>query len=218
MPWCPNFPLALTAPTGDSRLFIAEKGGRVRVVKNGTLLTAPFLNISTLISTGGEQGLLGLAFDPQYAVNGRFFVSYTDVSGSNVLASYTRSLANPDVADPASAVIRLTVGQPFDNHNGGHIAFGPDGFLYMGIGDGGSGGDPQGNGQDPTDLLGSMLRLDVERGHGLHDPVRATRSSTSSGAAASCGTSGSATPGASASTGRPATSTSPTSGRATARR
>ena len=140
------------------------------MIKNGTLLTAPFLNISTLVSTGNEQGLLGLAFDPQYAVNGRFFVSYTDLAGSNVLASYTRSLANPDVADPASAVIRLTVAQPFDNHNGGHIAFGPDGFLYMGIGDGGSGGDPQGNGQDPSDLLGSTLRLDVSAATGYTVP------------------------------------------------
>ena len=165
-----DFPLALTSPAGDSRLFIAEKSGRVRVIKNGTLLAAPFLNISTLVSTGNEQGLLGLAFDPQYAVNGRFFVSYTDLAGSNVLASYTRSLANPDVADPASALIRLTVAQPFENHNGGHVAFGPDGFLYMGIGDGGSGGDPQGNGQDPSDLLGSTLRLDVSAATGYTIP------------------------------------------------
>jgi glucose/arabinose dehydrogenase len=165
-----DFPLALTAPTGDSRLFIAEKSGRVRVVKNGTLLTAPFLDISTLVSTGNEQGLLGLAFDPQYAVNGRFFVSYTNVDGSNVLASYTRSTGNPDVAAPASAAIRLTVPQPFSNHNGGHIVFGPDGFLYMGIGDGGSGGDPQGNGQDPSDLLGSTLRLDVSAATGYTIP------------------------------------------------
>jgi glucose/arabinose dehydrogenase len=165
-----DFPVALTALAGDRRLFIAEKGGRVRVVNAGSVVPTPFLDISTLVSTGSEQGLLGLAFDPQYDVNRRFFVSYTDLDGSNVLASYTRSLANPDVADPASAVIRLTVDQPFSNHNGGHIAFGPDGFLYMGIGDGGSGGDPQGNGQDASDLLGSTLRLDVSAATGYAIP------------------------------------------------
>ncbi|MCU0621746.1 MAG: PQQ-dependent sugar dehydrogenase [Gemmatimonadales bacterium] len=164
------FPLVLTAPAGDARLFIVEKNGRIRIVKNGSLLPTPFLDITSLTSKGGEQGLLGLAFDPQYASNGRFFVSYTDGGGGNVLASYQVSSGNPDVANPASAAIRLQVAQPFANHNGGHIAFGPDGFLYLGIGDGGSGGDPQGNGQDPTDLLGSTLRLDVRGATGYEVP------------------------------------------------
>ncbi|MBP2648899.1 MAG: glucose dehydrogenase [Gemmatimonadetes bacterium] len=155
-----TFPILATAPTGDPRLFVVEKGGLVKVVKGGVVLGTPFLDVSGLISNGGEEGLLGLAFDPQYGANGRFFISYTNPAGDNVLASYQVS-GNADVADAASAVIRLTVGQPYDNHNGGHIAFGPDGYLYMGIGDGGSGGDPNGHGQDRNDLLGSILRVDV---------------------------------------------------------
>ena len=131
-----NFPILATAPVGDTRLFVVEKGGVVKIVKNGTVLSTPFLDVAGLVSNGGEQGLLGFAFDPQYGANGRFFVSYTNTAGDNVLASYQVS-SNADVADAASGTIRLTVGQPQDNHNGGHIAFGPDGYLYMGIGDGG---------------------------------------------------------------------------------
>jgi glucose/arabinose dehydrogenase len=164
------FPLLATAPSGDPRLFVVEKGGLVKIVKDGTVLSTPFLDLSGLISNGGEQGLLGLAFDPQYAASGRFFVSYTNTAGDNVLASYQVS-SNADVAAAGSGVIRLTVGQPYDNHNGGHIAFGPDGYLYMGIGDGGSGGDPDGNGQDRNDLLGSILRLDVSGATGYAVPV-----------------------------------------------
>jgi len=164
------FPLLATAPSGDPRLFVVEKGGLVKIVKGGAVLNTPFLDLSGLISNGGEQGLLGLAFDPQYGSNGRFFVSYTNTAGDNVLASYQVS-SNADVAVAGSGVIRLTVGQPYDNHNGGHIAFGPDGYLYMGIGDGGSGGDPDGNGQDRNDLLGSILRLDVSGATGYTVPV-----------------------------------------------
>lgn len=165
-----TFPLLVTAPAGDPRLFVVEKGGLVKIVKGGTVLTTPFLDVSGLISNGGEQGLLGLAFDPQYGANGRFFVSYTNSAGDNVLASYQIS-SNADVADAGSAVIRLTVGQPYDNHNGGHIVFGPDGYLYLGIGDGGSGGDPDGHGQERNDLLGSILRLDVSAATGYTVPA-----------------------------------------------
>jgi glucose/arabinose dehydrogenase len=164
------FPLLLTAPAGDARLFIVEKGGLVKIVKSGATLAAPFLDLTSLVSSGSEQGLLGLAFDPQYAANGRFFVSYTNLAGDNVLASYQVS-SDADRADPASAVVRLTVGQPYDNHNGGHIVFGPDGYLYFGIGDGGSGGDPEGHGQDRNDLLGSLLRLDVSGTTGYAVPA-----------------------------------------------
>lgn len=164
-----SFPLLLTAPAGDARLFVVEKGGLIKVVKNGAVLATPFLDVSSLISNGGEQGLLGLAFDPQYASNGRFFISYTNRDGDNVLAAYQVS-TDPDRAD-ASSVTRLTVDQPYDNHNGGHIVFGPDGYLYMGIGDGGSGGDPNGHGQDRNDLLGSILRLDVSGATGYAVPA-----------------------------------------------
>lgn len=165
-----DFPILATAPAGDARLFVVEKGGVVKVVKNGTVQATPFLNLGGLVSNGGEQGLLGLAFDPQYGANGRLFVSYTNTAGDNVLASYQVS-GNPDVADAATGVIRLTVDQPQANHNGGHIAFGPDGYLYMGIGDGGGGGDIDGNGQDQDDLLGSILRLDVSGATGYAVPA-----------------------------------------------
>jgi glucose/arabinose dehydrogenase len=165
-----DFPLLLTAPAGDARLFVVEKGGLVKVVKGGAILAAPFLDLTALVSSGSEQGLLGLAFDPQYPGNGRLFISYTNHAGDNVLSSYQVS-ASADVADAGSGVIRLTVSQPYDNHNGGHIAFGPDGYLYMGIGDGGSGGDPDGHGQERNDLLGSILRLDVSAATGYSVPA-----------------------------------------------
>jgi len=165
-----TFPLFLTAPAGDARLFVVEKGGLIRIVKNGAVLAAPFLDVSAEISTGSEQGLLGLAFDPQYGANGRFFVSYTNRAGDNVLMSYQVS-ADADRADAASGIVRLTVDQPYDNHNGGHIVFGPDGYLYMGLGDGGAGGDPDGHGQDRSDLLGSILRLDVSGATGYTVPA-----------------------------------------------
>src|SRR5690606_139176 len=126
-----------------------------------------FLDVSTLISpdvfSGGytERGLLGLAFAPDYAESGRFFINYTDIGGDTVVARYTVSADDPNVADPASAVTILTQQQPYPNHNGGVMAFGPDGYLYIGMGDGGSGGDPQNNGQDRSTLLGKILRIDV---------------------------------------------------------
>jgi hypothetical protein len=157
-------PVFLTAPPGDlDRLFVVEKDGVIRIIRNDVVIPTPFLDIRSRTTKGGEQGLLGLAFDPNYAATGRFFVSYTAPGGGNaghsVLARYQVS-GDPDVADTAETVV-LTVNQPFSNHNGGMIAFGPDGYLYFGLGDGGDGGDPLETGQDRTDLLGSMLRLDV---------------------------------------------------------
>jgi glucose/arabinose dehydrogenase len=159
-----SFPVYLTAPPGDPRLFILEKTGAVRVVKDGALLPTPFLDLSTRVSGGSEQGLLGLAFDPAYASNGRFIVHYTDVSGNTTVSAYRVSAADPDRADPASEAVLLTVEQPFPNHNGGQIVFGPDGMLYIGLGDGGGGGDPGGRGQSLADLLGDILRVDVASG------------------------------------------------------
>jgi glucose/arabinose dehydrogenase len=157
-------PVFLTATPGDaSRLFILEKVGRIRIIKNGSLLSTPFLDISALTTKGGEQGLLGMAFSPDYATSGRFYVSYTTTGGGaaghSVIARYHVS-SNPDVALTADSVI-ITADQPFTNHNGGMIAFGPDGMLYFGLGDGGDGGDPLETGQNRADLLGSMLRIDV---------------------------------------------------------
>ena len=153
-------PLYLTAPTADPRLFIVEKTGGVRIVKNGILIEAPFLDVTAKVSAGGEQGLLGLAFDPEYGTNGRFVVHYTDLAGNTVLSRFQVS-ADPDRADPASELPILTAAQPAANHNGGQVAFGPDSLLYLGLGDGGGSGDPEGRGQGLTDLLGSILRIDV---------------------------------------------------------
>ncbi len=157
------FPTDLTTPAGDPRLFVAEKGGRIRIVENGSLLAQPFLDISTQVSTGSEQGLLGLAFDPSYATNGRFVVNYTDLAGDTRIAAF-RVSADRNVADAASEELILGVDQPFENHNGGQVAFGPDGHLYIALGDGGSGGDPMENGQSLTTLLGKLLRIDIHNG------------------------------------------------------
>ncbi len=157
-------PLDLTAPRNDpTRLFIAEKTGRIRVVRDGTLLAAPFLDLSGQVSGGSEQGLLGIAFHPNYASNGRFFVDFTDPAGDTQVVRYQVS-GNPDVANAASSVTVLSIDQPFANHNGGGLAFGPDGFLYVSHGDGGSANDPQNHGQDRSELLGSILRIDVDSG------------------------------------------------------
>lgn len=149
-------------PDGSGRLFVIEKAGRIRIIQNGGLLLQPFLDISQRVgSERNEQGLLGLAFHPQYTQNGRFFVNYTDNNGDTVIARFQVS-ADPNVADPNSEVKILGVGQPFANHNGGVLAFGPDGYLYAGLGDGGSQGDPSGNGQSLNTLLGKILRIDVD--------------------------------------------------------
>jgi glucose/arabinose dehydrogenase len=154
-----TFPLDLTAPVGDPRLFIVEKGGTIRIVQNGALLPAPFLDLSTQVSTGNEQGLLGLAFDPQYATNGRFLVHYTDLAGDTRVSAF-RVSQDPNLADAASELPILGVDQPFPNHNGGQVLFGPDGYLYVMLGDGGSSGDPGNQGQSLADLLGSILRIE----------------------------------------------------------
>lgn len=137
-----SLPLYLTAPAGDARLFIVEKTGGIRIVKDGALLPDPFLDLSSKVSSGSEQGLLGLAFDPEYATNGRFVVHYTDLAGNTALSRFQVSV-DPDRADPASELLILAAIQPASNHNGGQVAFGPDGFLYLGLGDGGSSGDPR---------------------------------------------------------------------------
>ena len=165
-----SFPLYLTAPAGDARLFIVEKGGAIRIIKDGALLPTPFLNLAGRVSTGGEQGLLGLAFDPAYATSGRFIVHYTDVIGTTIVSSFRVAVGDADQADPVSETVLLTVEQPFDNHNGGQILFGPDGMLYIGLGDGGGSADPGGRGQSVADLLGGILRVDVASGTGYTVP------------------------------------------------
>jgi len=158
-----SVPLYLTAPPGDSRLFIVEKTGAIRIVRDGVLLATAFLDLSSQVSNGGEQGLLGLAFDPDYATTRRFVVHYTDLAGNTVLSRFQTS-QDPEHADPTSEQVILTQVQPFSNHKGGQILFGPDGFLYLGLGDGGGSGDPDNRGQDLSDLLGSILRIDVRGG------------------------------------------------------
>jgi glucose/arabinose dehydrogenase len=156
-------PLDLQAAPGDrERLYVVEQGGRIQVVRSGQLAGTPFLDIASRISSGGERGLLGLAFHPQFATNRRLFVNYTDRQGDTHVAEFRA--ASADQADPQSERPLLFVSQPFANHNGGGLAFGNDGMLYIGLGDGGSGGDPFGNGQSLGTRLGKMLRIDVDRG------------------------------------------------------
>jgi glucose/arabinose dehydrogenase len=148
---------------GDSRLFVVEQTGRIKILNaDGTTNATPFLNINSIISSTNERGLLGLAFSPNYADNGQFYVNYTNLAGNTVIARYRRSTTDPSVADPNSGSVILTINQPFSNHNGGCIRFGPDGYLYIAMGDGGSGDDPQGNGQNKNTLLGKMLRINPE--------------------------------------------------------
>ncbi len=157
-----SYPVLVTSPPGDNgRIFVVEKAGVIKIVKLGTTLATPFLDFRGKVSTGGEQGLLGLAFHPGYATNGLFVINYTDPAGDTKVSVFRAAAADPDRADPASEQVALSVDQPFANHNGGMVAFGPDGHLYIGMGDGGSGGDPQGNGQKRTTLLGKMVRLAV---------------------------------------------------------
>ncbi|HEU5210186.1 MAG TPA: PQQ-dependent sugar dehydrogenase [Longimicrobiales bacterium] len=154
-------PVFLTAPPGDDRLFIVEQTGTIRIIEDGAVLAEPFLDIRGRVRSGGEQGLLGLAFHPAYGANGWFYVNYTDTNGDTRIERYQVS-GDPDIANPASAELVLAIEQPFANHNGGMIAFGPDGALYVATGDGGGSGDPQGNAQDLSSLLGKILRLDVD--------------------------------------------------------
>ena len=157
-------PLYVSTPAGDARLFVVEQAGRIRIIKNGQLLATPFLDISSRVSSGGERGLLSVAFHPSYASNGFFFVNFTDLAGNTRVERFSVSSNNPDLANAGSSKLILTVVQPFANHNGGLNLFGPDGMLYIGLGDGGFGGDPQGNGQNLGTLLGKILRVDVDHG------------------------------------------------------
>jgi glucose/arabinose dehydrogenase len=156
-------PLALTSPAGDARLFVAEQGGLIRIIESGRVHSAPFLDLRARVRSGGERGLLGLAFHPRYATNGYFYVNYTDGSGDTRIERYMVS-HDPNRAEPASAKLVMAIAQPHANHNGGDLMFGPDSMLYIGMGDGGSQGDPHGNGQNPGTLLGKMLRIDVDHG------------------------------------------------------
>ncbi|WP_374459551.1 PQQ-dependent sugar dehydrogenase [Chryseobacterium taeanense] len=161
-----EFATGFTAPVeishaNDSRMFVVQQDGIIKIVQSdGSVNTTNFLNISSKITYGGERGLLGLAFHPQYPTNGYFFVYYNDINGNITVARYTRS-SNPDVADVSTEKIILNQPKPFDNHNGGSIHFAPDGYLWIVTGDGGSGGDPNNNAQNKNSLLGKLLRLDI---------------------------------------------------------
>ncbi|MCU1347221.1 MAG: hypothetical protein JWO56_251 [Acidobacteria bacterium] len=149
---------------GDSRLVLTQQRGQILIWDGTRILPALFLDLSSKVSCCGERGLLSVAFHPRYRENGLFFVNYTDTSGTTVVARYSVSAADRNVADPNSGTILLTIAQPFDNHNGGELQFGPDRYLYIGMGDGGSAGDPQNNGQNLNSLLGKLLRIDVDSG------------------------------------------------------
>lgn len=170
-------PIFVDSPAGDSRLFIVERAGLIRILEAGSLLEQPFLDITNLVGTAGEGGLLGLAFHPGYSTNGRFYVSYTDTSGDSRVVEYTAS-TDPSLADPATARPLLFAEQPASNHNGGMIAFGPNTELFVGLGDGGGSGDRFGHGQRPDTLLGTITSLDVDSGatslfaYGLRNPWR----------------------------------------------
>lgn len=153
--------LVTSARDGSGRLFVVEQTGRIRIIDSGgTLLSTPFLNISAGVRSSGEQGLLGLAFHPQYTTNGKFYVNYITKSGDTAINEY-RVSGNPDVADASSGRRIMTIDQPYSNHNGGHIAFGPNGYLFIGMGDGGGAGDPGNRARNIDSLLGKMLRIDV---------------------------------------------------------
>ena len=165
-------PVYITTPSGDSaRLFVVEQGGTIRVLHHDTTRARPFLNITSSVLSGGERGLLSMAFHPQYATNGRFYVYYTNRNGDIRIVRFNVS-SDPDSADPATADTVLKIPHPVNNnHNGGQLQFGPDGMLWAGTGDGGGGGDPDGNGQDKHALLGKLLRVDVNGASGYAIPA-----------------------------------------------
>ena len=157
-------PVAIThAGDGSGRLFITQLGGQILIYDGNQVLPQPFIDIRPLVSVGGERGLFSLTFHPEFTSNGFLFVNYTDINGDTVVARYSVS-TDPSIVDPNSAFILLSISQPFANHNGGQLQFGPDGFLYIGTGDGGSGGDPDNNAQTLSNLLGKILRIDVDGG------------------------------------------------------
>jgi glucose/arabinose dehydrogenase len=160
-------PLAVVhAGDGSGRLFVAQQGGQIRIVRDGQLVDQPFLDIADRITNGGERGLLGVAFHPRFPDDPRLFVDYTDESGDTRVSSFRVDPASPDRVDAATEQRLLFVEQPYANHNGGAVAFGPDGYLYISLGDGGSGGDPHGNGQSLRTLLGKILRIDIDASSG----------------------------------------------------
>jgi glucose/arabinose dehydrogenase len=156
-------PVDLVAEPASTRMFIVEQPGMIKIWNGSSVLSTPFLNVNSIISysSGGERGLLSLAFHPQYTTNRYFFIWYTDLTGAVTLARYRRDLSNTDIADPASGVVLLSIPKAFSNHNGAKLNFGTDGFLYIGTGDGGSSNDPSNNAQNGNSLLGKMLRIDV---------------------------------------------------------
>jgi glucose/arabinose dehydrogenase len=169
-------PVYATAPSSEpNRLYVVEQAGRIRIVENGKLRSAPFLDIVSQVKSGGEQGLLSVAFHPRYASNGLFYVDYTDRNGDTRVVEYRRTGGSPERVREL-----LSVDQPYSNHNGGQLAFGPDGLLYVGMGDGGAGGDPENRAQNLSSRLGKLLRIDVDRqgadwqiaGYGLRNPWR----------------------------------------------
>jgi putative cell wall-binding protein/glucose/arabinose dehydrogenase len=165
-------PVQALSPEGDARVFVVEKAGLIRIVEtDGSIRGTPFLDVSSLVSTTGEQGLLGLAFHPNWPGDPRFFVNYTNTAGDTQVVEYQTG-SDPNRADTASARTIIWVDQPYTNHNGGMLAFGPDGYLYVGLGDGGSANDPHREAQNNTSLLGSMLRLDVSKDDFPGDSLR----------------------------------------------
>jgi glucose/arabinose dehydrogenase len=155
-------PVYVTSAHDDTgRLFIVEQTGRIKIYKNGQILSTPFLNIAGQVSGGYEQGLLGLAFHPSFKTNHKLYVNFTDVNGNTVIREYRVSSTNSNVVATSTARTILRITQPYDNHNGGMLAFGPDGYLYIGMGDGGSGGDPGNRAQNPGVLLGKILRINI---------------------------------------------------------
>ncbi len=169
-------PVYLTAPPGDTaRLFVVEQAGQIRVVQHGQLLAMPFLDIASRVLSGGEEGLLSVAFHPLYATNHYFYVDYTHTNTAGdtlytLIERYTTTSADSNIADTASHKLLLRIVQPYSNHNGGLVLFGLDGLLYIGMGDGGSGGDPQNRAQNPDSLLGKLLRIDVDGGDPYINP------------------------------------------------
>jgi glucose/arabinose dehydrogenase len=183
-------PLDLVAPPdGSGRLFIVEKTGKIVIDQGGHIRTQAFLNISKLVSSGTEQGLLSMAFDPRYTTTGRFFICYTNVNGDSRVVQYRVEPTHPNIANPFSRKVLLAFHQPFSNHNGGDLMFGPGGNLFMGFGDGGSEGDPNLNGQKRTGFLSKILRMDVNVPHphatmyayGLRNPWRFSFDSATGG-------------------------------------
>jgi len=168
-----------SAPGEPGRIYVVEQAGLIRVIENGTVRPDPFLDLRSEVSSGGERGLLSVAFHPDYPENGRLFVDYTNRDGDTRVVEL-RANADRTAAEPATARELLAVDQPYSNHNGGQLAFGPDGLLYVGMGDGGSGGDPDNRAQDLGDRLGKLLRLDVDAegsdweiaAYGLRNPWR----------------------------------------------